>query len=90
MQKSIVLFIAAVVASAALIIGFHTNIYVYPAVGAVWELLWLPCWLALIVIPIILFFHWKKFPNQNRLFNAATLVVLLAMYCYVTYTALRY
>jgi len=85
MQKSVLLFASASIASVALVIGFNTNVYIYPALGGLFELLWIPCWLVLIVVPIMLFFHWKKFPAQGLFFNYATVMVLIAMYSYLAF-----
>jgi hypothetical protein len=85
--KRTIVIILSLFTFAYWIISQQINVYKSAPVGAVYELLWLPMLLGLIILPVISLLFWRKDTTQWRwlyLFSAGlpvlALILLLTMY----------
>ncbi|HMU11245.1 MAG TPA: hypothetical protein PKC54_14635 [Ferruginibacter sp.] len=60
------------------LLGRLINVYRFAFVGAVFELLWLPAILLLLVLPILVFIYWMKERCSLRSIHLYSLLVLAA------------
>lgn len=73
---------AATLLSALLLVLFWTvsqflNVYAYKITGAIFELLWLPALLSLVVLPVLAFVFWRKDHYSLRSLNFYALILSL-------------
>ncbi|HNU88641.1 MAG TPA: hypothetical protein PKJ94_10135 [Ferruginibacter sp.] len=60
------------------LLGRLTDVYRFAFAGAVFELLWLPALLLLLVLPILVFIYWMKERFSLRSIHLYSLLVLAA------------
>ena len=59
-KKSVITFVTTIVVSLYWFLSLLINVYSYPVVGAVYELLWIGMVIGLFGMPVFSFIYWAK------------------------------
>lgn len=73
-----IIFIFTSIFSATWLLGNMINVYQYKAMGAVFELLWLPMLCGLIILPVLAFFIWAREGFISRSFSFFSILISVA------------
>lgn len=57
------------------IVGKSINVYSWPVVGAIFEILWLPSLIILFILPIISFVYWVNEKFNLKSFNLYSIIL---------------
>lgn len=77
-QRKRIIFLSSLLVSAFWLSGRIGNVYRFPALGAIYELFWLPALALLVVLPVISFYYWsrEKFSVRSLYLYSILLVVI--------------
>ena len=75
-----IIFISTLAAAVYWLVSRFIPVYKYPALGAIYELLWLPALLVLFILPIISFLLWAGQKFRLRSWNLINLSLALLIF----------
>jgi len=80
-----ILFVSSVIIFLCWLFTYFFNVYKYPVVGAIFEIIWLPMLAGIFIIPIISLFFWikEKFPLTS-LYLYSFLISVICLILVVT------
>ena len=74
-----IILVASIIVFTFYFVGYLlADVYQYPIVGAIYELLWLPMLASLLVIPIISVFVFIKKNDKSRIYAALSVVFIIS------------
>lgn len=79
-----VLLLLTIIVSIICVLGRTINVYDFAAVGAIFEILWLPILALLFVLPIAAFIYWMKDKFNVRSLNLYALLIVLSTIIFTT------
>ncbi|MEO7316510.1 MAG: hypothetical protein ABIW47_15075 [Ginsengibacter sp.] len=76
-QRSFVFLMVSIIVCAFWILGNTFNVYHFPIVGAIFEMIWLPVIAVTFILPVIAFIHWRKEKYNVRSLHLYTILIIL-------------
>lgn len=73
------IFLFTIAAGIFWIVGKSINVYSWPVVGAIFEILWLPSLIILFILPIISFVYWVNEKFKLKSFNLYSLILAIVV-----------
>ena len=77
-RTSKIIFFLTIAAAMFWILGKSINVYRWPLVGAIFEILWLPSLIILFILPIVSLLSWYKERFSLKSFNPYSIIIAIA------------
>jgi hypothetical protein len=61
------------------LLGRMINVYHFPFVGAIFEILWLPIIVLTFILPVLLFLNWRKEKFILRSLNLYSIIIIISV-----------